>query len=106
MRLDAADNLEEQRQPPSVGFMQTLREAASPAKPDMQALRDICDGKLGHTPTRAGGAVCGDDPGLTTEIPICGKTWWEDGNHYECLMDKGHKEQKHGLRGMVRVWEP
>jgi hypothetical protein len=36
------------------------------------------------------------------EIPICGKKWWEDGEQYECLMDKGHKEQKHGLRGMVR----
>jgi hypothetical protein len=36
------------------------------------------------------------------ETPICGKTWWEDGTQYECLMDKGHRDQKHGLRGMVR----
>lgn len=36
------------------------------------------------------------------EIPICGKRWWEDGTQYECLMDKGHRDQKHGLRGMVQ----
>lgn len=36
------------------------------------------------------------------EIAICGKTWWEDGEHWECLMDAGHKESKHGMRGMVR----
>jgi len=39
------------------------------------------------------------------EIPICGKRWWEDGTQYECLMDKGHREQKHGLRGMVQRME-
>jgi hypothetical protein len=87
---------------------QTAYEGSSPSvstKPDMQALRDICAGKidLGHIPTRAGGAVCGDDSGLTnSEIPICSKTWWEDGEQYECLMDKGHRETKHGMRGMVR----
>lgn len=36
------------------------------------------------------------------EIPICGKAWWEDGEQYECLMDAGHREAKHGMRGMVR----
>jgi hypothetical protein len=39
------------------------------------------------------------------ETPICGKSWWEDGEQYECLMDKGHREQKHGMRGMVRRLE-
>jgi len=38
------------------------------------------------------------------EIPICGKTWWEDGTQYECLMDKG-VHTKHGIRGMVRKVE-
>lgn len=36
------------------------------------------------------------------EIPICGKTWWEEGENYECLMDKWHKNIKCGQRGMVR----
>jgi hypothetical protein len=39
------------------------------------------------------------------DVPICAKTWWEDGEQYECLMDKGHREAllgKHGLRGMVQ----
>ena len=35
------------------------------------------------------------------EIPICGIQWWEDGEHYECLMDKGHKSPKHGQHGAV-----
>ena len=45
----------------------------------------------------------------TMEIPICGKTWWEEGEQYECLMDSGHIEarvNKHGLRGMVRTITP
>lgn len=62
------------------------------SKPDMQALRDICAGK-NPEPFKSM---------AISEIPICSKTWWEDGEQYECLMDKGHKEQKHGLRGMVR----
>ena len=70
------------------------------AKPDLQALRDICAGN-GLKST----LVESLEHGLleTFEIPICGKTWWEDGEHYECLMDSGHKESKHGMRGMVRV---
>lgn len=39
------------------------------------------------------------------EIPICGKTWWEDGERYECLMDAGHKSPKCGQRGMVSRME-
>jgi hypothetical protein len=35
------------------------------------------------------------------EIPLCHKTWWEDGEQYECLMDKGHKNPKHGQFGKV-----
>jgi hypothetical protein len=64
----------------------------------MQALRDICAGKVQVLEKSAGAAGA-------TEVPICGKTWWEEGEHYECLMDKGHREAllgKHGLRGMVR----
>jgi hypothetical protein len=68
---------------------------ASRTKLDMQALRDICAGGVQVQEKSAGGAGA-------IEIPICGKTWWEDGEHYECLMDAGHREQKHGLRGMVR----
>jgi hypothetical protein len=65
----------------------------------MQALRDICAGKLPQlTPSM-------QDSLRVAEVPICGKTWWEDGEQYECLMDAGHREalaNKHGLRGMVR----
>lgn len=39
---------------------------------------------------------------ISGEIPICGKTWWEEGENYECLMDKWHKNIKCGQRGMVR----
>lgn len=41
----------------------------------------------------------------SSEVPICGKDWWEDGEQYECLMDKGHKNLKHGQSGMVRRLE-
>lgn len=36
------------------------------------------------------------------EIPLCNVSWWEDGNQYQCLMDRGHKSPKHGMHGMVR----
>jgi len=65
---------------------------------DMQDLREICVGTIAPELTEAGRA-------MATEIPICGKRWWEDGTQYECLMDKGHREQKHGLRGMVQRME-
>jgi len=77
---------------------------ASPTKPDMQSLREICTGKVAdvgvlermeHLPTTT----------VSAEIPICGKRWWEDVTQYECLMDKGHRDQKHGLRGMVQRLE-
>lgn len=74
------------------------RADCSPAPPTMQVLRDICSGSITHYPL--GGHTLIDE---LKEIPICGKTWWEDGEQYECLMDKGHKELKHGMRGMVRV---
>jgi rubredoxin len=64
---------------------------------DMEALRQICAGNiLGVKYEPVLGPI---------EIPICGKRWWEDGTQYECLMDKGHREQKHGLRGMVQRLE-
>ena len=44
-------------------------------------------------------------PADWSEVDICGKTWWEDGEQFECLMDKGHREAKHGLRGMFRKLE-
>jgi hypothetical protein len=61
-------------------------------KPNIEDLRAICRGDLGSTNI------------ITTpiEIPMCLVDWWEDGEHYECLMDKGHKILKHGQRGMVR----
>jgi hypothetical protein len=66
----------------------------------MQGLRDICAGRI----------VTEIDLGMEqvrgkiaqVEIPICHKDWWEDGEHFECLMDAGHREIKHGLHGMVR----
>lgn len=74
------------------------------SKPDMQALRDICmrpeqerSGIGNLTPEQVDSAVF-----PSREIPICGKTWWEDGTRYECLMDSAHRELKHGMRGMVR----
>jgi hypothetical protein len=96
----------------------------------MQALRDICAGKIeelcncdfSNQPHSK--SVCDailarvqaemieseqSDYLLRTanlaEVPICGKTWWEDGEQYECLMDKGHKALKCGQRGMVRKVE-
>ena len=65
---------------------------------DMQTLREICAGK-GVT---EGAATVAYLDKSAHETPICGKTWWENGEQYECLMDKGHREQKHGLRGAVR----
>jgi hypothetical protein len=68
------------------------------AQPDRaQDLREICAGNiLGVKYEPVLGPI---------EIPICGKRWWEDGTQYECLMDKGHRDQKHGLRGMVQRLE-
>jgi hypothetical protein len=37
------------------------------------------------------------------EIPICGHKWWEDGERYECLMDAGHKNPKHGQKGLIHL---
>lgn len=61
------------------------------AKPDIEALRAICRGDTG---------IVRIDPEVY-EIPICGEKWWEDGERYECLMDKGHKSTKHGQKGMA-----
>ena len=86
------------------------------AKPDMQALRDICAGKI--EPRNKEEFLAGFGHAMATgtllkqelqpmgfyersEVPICGKKWWEDGEHYECLMEAG-LHAKHGLRGMVR----
>lgn len=41
-------------------------------------------------------------PVTADEVPMCLFAWWEDGEQYECLMDKGHRSTKHGQRGMVR----
>ena len=79
------------KEPEAVGSIPT-----APIKPNMQDLRDICAGK---TIQQVFTDIQNREP---AEIPICGKTWWEDGEQYECLMDKGHRELKHGMRGMVR----
>ena len=42
------------------------------------------------------------EPSAEHEVPICLFDWWEDGEHYQCLMDKGHKSPKHGQHGAVR----
>lgn len=62
--------------------------------PDITTLRAICAGRQLGPPTESE---------VYSEIPICSKRWWEDGVHYECLMDSGHRELKHGMRGMVRA---
>lgn len=76
------------------------------AKSTMQDLRDICAGKIVKSSYEGLDGAHGEEKSKHTptqiEIPICGKDWWEDGEHYECLMDHGHREQKHGMRGMVR----
>lgn len=82
--------------PAMVGLITT-----APIKPDMQALRDICAGKL---PSDMPSGATGYNEEPIIEVEFCGKTWWEDGEQYECLMDKGHPEAKvgkHGLRGLV-----
>lgn len=91
---------------PDVPYMAPSTPAG---KPDMAALRAICSGEM---PATMGVEAISDRDTrerivanlhrVAAEIPICGKTWWEDGEHYECLMDAGHKEAKHGFRGMVR----
>jgi hypothetical protein len=70
-------------------------------KPDMQALRDICAGKTNRLTYEETVAAVGL-PENAEEIPICGRIWWEEGDHWECLMDAGHKSPKHGQNGMVR----
>lgn len=101
MRLDAVgDNSAVEVKTVNAGMASLPSTPHAGANPDhsskltMQALRDICAGKLSKSDV---------DPMIPDEVPICGKTWWEDGEEYECLMDAGHREQKHGLRGMVRV---
>jgi len=138
MRLDPAPMMSDCIFPNVLGdFPGKLQTPDTKApKPDMQALRDICAGKIRSggfplNPNNPDNGV-GDLPQVTicarqiteslvcrkcggdkfhgdmqcvicdpSEIPICGKTWWEDGEHYECLMDTG-LHAKHGLRGMVR----
>ena len=68
-------------------------EAAPAVAVTMDYLRAICAGNL-NAPFDSNTPI--------VEIPICGKTWWEEGEHYECLMDKGHRNPKHGIGGMVR----
>jgi hypothetical protein len=69
---------------------------------DMQALRDICAGKSPIPSGESASSIQQAYFDKVYEIPICGFKWWEDGEQYECLMDKGHKITKHGQRGMVR----
>ena len=77
------------------------RFASDKANPDMQALRDICAGK--PQTNNDWGIHPQMQADIQAEIPICGKTWWEDGDQYECLMDAGHSiPLKHGRNGMVR----
>lgn len=69
----------------------------------LEALLAICAGrpKLAPLAPEVCDALFEDQRPI--RIPICGKDWWEDGEHYECLMDAGHRETKHGMRDMVRV---
>jgi hypothetical protein len=90
MRLDLGSDLVER-----------AHLAQGEPKPDMQSLRDICVGNIRRTPEVLVRPEFSAQP-ASPEIAICGKTWWEDGENYECLMDKGHKALKCGQRGMVR----
>lgn len=113
MRLDclqaASDPIYSSHNPSKDNF--EINPSVDP-KAIISHLRDICDGKLQPHNLRE---IQADESGIPysvqSEIPICGKTWWEDvcegGERvqFECLMDKGHREAlagKHGLRGMVR----
>lgn len=75
------------------------------SKINMDALRDIAAGRLTRAQTMFSDSIAPYKPPYVADVPTCSKTWWEDGNQYECLMDKGHRDQKHGLRGMVRRLE-
>jgi hypothetical protein len=101
LRLDRDSSVVEQR-----GAIVTKATGSIPvpdSKPDMQALRAICAGKLpGDMPSGATGYKLSLNDEAIIEVEFCGKTWWEDGEQYECLMDKGHKALKCGQRGMVR----
>lgn len=65
-------------------------------------LRDICAGIIKseeeHHSTLLGAGLIDSEH----EVAICGKTWWEDGTQFECLMDAEHRSTKHGQGGMVR----
>lgn len=94
-------------QPPAPGATIAPKSARTAGIPigrvNMQALRDICAGQGSQVvaSSAANHPYMGIERG-SVEIAICGKTWWEEGEQYECLMDKGHKESKHGMRGMFR----
>lgn len=42
------------------------------------------------------------EPEILPPLSVCGKTWWEDGEQYECLMESGHRNPKHGQGGLSR----
>lgn len=70
--------------------------AALRSIPGIYRMADMVDGRVPPPP---------DVESVRTtdaEIPICGIDWWEEGEHYECLMDRGHKSTKHGQHGMAR----
>jgi hypothetical protein len=69
--------------------------AAKPMAVSMNDLRSICAGNIPQRERDTG-------PVDEHETAICAIDWWEDGEHYQCLMDKGHKSTKHGQHGAVR----
>ena len=82
------------------------------AEPTIQAVVNPLSAKLSLLASIPGlktGATLDDSPIVPfrdiesdhAEVPICLFDWWEDGEHYECLMDKGHKSPKHGQHGAV-----
>lgn len=71
--------------------------------PNMQALRETCAGRIVREIDLGMKQVPGEV--AQVEIPTCGKRWWEEGTHYECIMEAGHRDRKHGLRGMVQRLE-
>lgn len=96
MRLDSGDSSKVEQRPSSPQVEGSIPSPRS----NIQDLRDICAGKVAgvgvhermeQVPTTT----------VSAEIPICGIEWWEESEHWRCLMDKGHKSFKHGMHGMV-----
>lgn len=71
---------------------------------DMRRLREIASG-IDIEPTFSEVPSAHGWP-PEPERQQCDIKWWEEGEQYQCLMDKCHKNPKHGQFGMVRNITP